>query len=238
MARLYRNPTVKTEISQKKNLFGNSGESVTYGFVGYPVSQAADITAFKGELIPVGEDQKPLVEQCREIVRKFNSIYGETLIEPEILLSKFPRIKGLDGNEKMGKSLGNAIYLKDDEKTISDKVMKAITDPNKIKKDDPANPDICMVYYYHKLFNHDNLETVCKECQNGSRGCVACKKELITKINDYLEPIREKRKYYDEHPEMVDEILQNGTKKAKEVAESVIKEVKSNMKISYFSEDK
>ena len=238
MARLYRNPTVKTEISQKKNLFGNSGESVTYGFVGYPVSQAADITAFKGELIPVGEDQKPLVEQCREIVRKFNSIYGETLIEPEILLSKFPRIKGLDGNEKMGKSLGNAIYLKDDEKTISDKVMKAITDPNKIKKDDPANPDICMVYYYHKLFNHDNLETVCKECRNGSRGCVACKKELITKINDYLEPIREKRKYYDEHPEMVDEILQNGTKKAKEVAESVIKEVKSNMKISYFSEDK
>ena len=115
MARLYRNPTVKTEIAQKKALFGTSGESVTYGFVGYPVSQAADITAFKGQLVPVGEDQLPLIEQCREIVRKFNSIYGDTLIEPEPLLSENPRIKGLDGNEKMGKSLGNAIFLVDDD---------------------------------------------------------------------------------------------------------------------------
>ncbi len=235
MARLYRNPTVKTEISQKKALFGNSGESVTYGFVGYPVSQAADITAFRGQLIPTGDDQKPLVEQCREIVRKFNSIYGETLKEPEILLSKFPRIKGLDGNDKMGKSLGNAIYLKDDEKTINDKVMKAITDPSKIKKDDPANPDICMVYYYHKLFNKDNLETVCSECKRGSRGCVACKKELIQKINEHLKPIREKRKYYDEHPEIVDSILQEGTANAQKVAKEVIKEVKQKMKIDYFS---
>ena len=118
MARLYRNPTVKTEIAQKKALFGNDGESVTYGFVGYPVSQAADITALNGNLVPVGEDQLPLIEQCREIVRKFNNIYGETLEEPEPLLSKNPRIKGLDGNEKMGKSLGNAIYLADDEETI------------------------------------------------------------------------------------------------------------------------
>ena len=235
MARLYRNPTVKTEISQKKALFGNSGESVTYGFVGYPVSQAADITAFRGQLIPTGDDQKPLVEQCREIVRKFNSIYGETLKEPEILLSKFPRIKGLDGNDKMGKSLGNAIYLKDDEKTINDKVMKAITDPSKIKKDDPANPDICMVYYYHKLFNKDSLETVCSECKKGSRGCVACKKELIQKINEHLKPIREKRKYYDEHPEIVDSILQEGTANAQKVAKEVIKEVKQKMKIDYFS---
>ena len=235
MARLYRNPTVKTEISQKKALFGNSGESVTYGFVGYPVSQAADITAFRGQLIPTGDDQKPLVEQCREIVRKFNSIYGETLKEPEILLSNFPRIKGLDGNDKMGKSLGNAIYLKDDEKTINDKVMKAITDPSKIKKDDPANPDICMVYYYHKLFNKDKLETVCSECKKGSRGCVACKKELIQKINEHLKPIREKRKYYDEHPEIVDSILQEGTANAQKVAKEVIKEVKQKMKIDYFS---
>lgn len=235
MARLYRNPTVKTEISQKKALFGNSGESVTYGFVGYPVSQAADITAFRGQLIPTGDDQKPLVEQCREIVRKFNSIYGETLKEPEILLSNFPRIKGLDGNDKMGKSLGNAIYLKDDEKTINDKVMKAITDPSKIKKDDPANPDICMVYYYHKLFNKDNLKTVCSECKKGSRGCVACKKELIQKINEHLRPVREKRKYYDEHPEIVDSILQEGTANAQKVAKEVIKEVKQKMKIDYFS---
>ena len=234
VSRLQRNPTVKTEIAQKKELFGNNGESITYGFLGYPVSQAADITAFKGEVVPVGEDQLPLLEQCREIVRKFNSIYGETLIEPEQLLSTTPRIKGLDGNEKMGKSLGNAIYLVDDEETIKKKVMGAITDPSKIKKDDPANPDICMVYYYHKLVNNeDNLNTICSECKKGSRGCVQCKKELIEAMNNFLEPIREKRKYYDDNPEIVEEILQKGTHDAKTKAEETIKEVKKAMKIDY-----
>lgn len=233
MARLYRNPTVKTEIAQKKAIFGNDGESVTYGFVGYPVSQAADITAFSGELIPVGEDQLPLIEQCREIVRKFNNIYGPTLIEPEPLLSSFPRIKGLDGNEKMGKSLGNAIYLKDDEETISKKIMSAVTDTNKIRKDDPADPDKCMVYYYHKLIQNPDLDTVCSECKKGKRGCVQCKKELINHMNQFLAPIREKRKYYEEHPDEVDQILKDGTKIAKEKAEEVMKRVKSAMMIDY-----
>lgn len=233
MARLYRNPTVKTEIAQKKAIFGNDGESVTYGFVGYPVSQAADITAFSGELIPVGEDQLPLIEQCREIVRKFNNIYGVTLIEPEPLLSSNPRIKGLDGNEKMGKSLGNAIYLKDDEETISKKIMSAVTDTNKIRKDDPADPDKCMVYYYHKLIQNPDLDTVCSECKEGKRGCVQCKKELINHMNQFLVPIREKRKYYEEHPDEVDQILKDGTKIAKEKAEEVMKRVKSAMMIDY-----
>ena len=234
VSRLQRNPTVKTEIAQKKELFGNNGESITYGFLGYPVSQAADITCFKGEVVPVGDDQLPLLEQCREIVRKFNSIYGDILIEPEQLLSTTPRIKGLDGNEKMGKSLGNAIYLVDDEETIKKKVMGAVTDPSKIKKDDPANPDICMVYYYHKLVNNeDNLNTICSECKKGSRGCVQCKKELIEAMNNFLEPIREKRKYYDDNPEVVEEILQKGTKDAKAKAEETIKEVKKAMKIDY-----
>lgn len=233
MARLYRNPTVKTEIAQKKAIFGNDGESVTYGFVGYPVSQAADITAFSGELIPVGEDQLPLIEQCREIVRKFNNIYGPTLIEPEPLLSSFPRIKGLDGNEKMGKSLGNAIYLKDDEETISKKIMSAVTDTNKIRKDDPADPDKCMVYYYHKLIQNPDLDTVCSECKEGKRGCVQCKKELINHMNQFLAPIREKRRYYEEHPDEVDQILKDGTKIAKEKAEEVMKRVKSAMMIDY-----
>lgn len=233
IARLYRNPTVKTEIAQKKAIFGNDGESVTYGFVGYPVSQAADITAFSGELIPVGEDQLPLIEQCREIVRKFNNIYGPTLIEPEPLLSSFPRIKGLDGNEKMGKSLGNAIYLKDDEETISKKIMSAVTDTNKIRKDDPADPDKCMVYYYHKLIQNPDLDTVCSECKKGKRGCVQCKKELINHMNQFLAPIREKRKYYEEHPDEVDQILKDGTKIAKEKAEEVMKHVKSAMMIDY-----
>lgn len=233
VSRLQRNPTVKTEIAQKKELFGNDGESITYGFLGYPVSQAADITCFDGELIPVGEDQEPLIEQCREIVRKFNNIYGDTLKEPEALLSETKRIKGLDGNEKMGKSLGNAIYLVDDEETINKKIMSAITDPNKIKKDDPANPDICMVYYYHKLINNDNVNTICEECKKGERGCVNCKKELINKMNEFLEPIREKRKYYDEHPEEVKEILDQGTKDAKEKAEVQMKKIKEAMKINY-----
>ena len=234
MARLYRNPTVKTEIAQKKALFGNDGESGTYGFVGYPVSQAADITIFEGECVPVGEDQLPLIEQTREIVRKFNSIYGETLKEPEPLLSENKRIKGLDGNEKMGKSLGNEINLDDSEEEISKKIMNAVTDPNKIRKDDPANPEVCMVYYYHKLVNKDNLETVCSECKNGARGCVACKKELINNMIKYLEPIKERRKYYEENPELVDEILIKGTNEARNKAKEVMNKVRRSMKIDYF----
>ena len=234
VSRLQRNPTVKTEISQKKQLFGNNGESITYGFLGYPVSQAADITCFKGECIPVGDDQLPLIEQCREIVRKFNSIYGKTLIEPEPLLSTTPRIKGLDGNEKMGKSLGNAIYIVDDEETIKKKIMGALTDTNKIKKDDPANPDVCMVYYYHKLVNsEENINTICTECKKGTRGCVQCKKELIEKMNEFLKPMREKRKYYDENPEEVNKILKKGTEDAKKKAEETLKEIKKAMKIDY-----
>ena len=234
VARLERNPTVKTEIAQKKELFGNDGESITYGFLGYPVSQAADITAFDGEVVPVGEDQLPLLEQCREIVRKFNSIYGETLKEPKAILSETKRVKGLDGNEKMGKSLGNAIFLNDNDETIKKKVMSAITDPAKIKKDDKANPDICMVYYYHKLVNKkENNEKICTECKKGARGCVQCKKELIEAMNEFLNPIRQKRKYYEEHPEIVKEILDNGTKKAKQRAEEQLKKVKKSMKIDY-----
>ena len=236
VSRLFRNPTVKTEVAQKKALFGESGESVTYGFLGYPVSQAADITAFMGELVPVGEDQLPLLEQCREIVRKFNSIYGDTLKEPEAYLSENKRIKGLDGNEKMGKSLGNAIYFADTPEEVNRKVMSAITDPNKIRKDDPANPDVCMVYYYHKLFNEEHLSTVCKECKQGKRGCVACKRELAAAINQYLQPFREKRSYYESHPEEVDKILEEGTKRAREKAKQMMKQVKKAMQIDYGDE--
>jgi len=234
VARLERNPTVKTEINQKKELFGNNGESITYGFLGYPVSQAADITAFNGEVVPVGEDQLPLLEQCREIVRKFNTIYGKTLKEPEAVLSDANRVKGLDGNDKMGKSLGNAIFLNDSKETIAKKIMSAVTDPNKIKKDDPANPDICMVYYYHNLVNSkDNIKTICQECKQGKRGCVQCKKELINAMNEFLKPMKDKRKYYEEHPEIIKEILDKGTKKAQEQAKYQMKNIKRAMKIDY-----
>ena len=236
IARLQRNPTVKTEIAQKKELFG---ESVTYGFLGYPVSQAADITTFEGELVPAGEDQEPLIEQCREIVRKFNSIYGEVLKEPQIVLSEGKRIKGLDGNEKMGKSLGNAIYLSDSEEEIRKKVMSAVTDPNRIKKDDLGNPDICMVAYYHNLFTpKEDVKTVCEECRAGKRGCVACKKQLAENIIQYLKPIREKRKYYEEHPELVDKYLKEGTEKARKTAKETMKKVKKAMKLDYFEGEK
>ena len=232
IARLQRNPTVKTEIAQKKELFG---ESVTYGFLGYPVSQAADITTFEGELVPAGEDQEPLIEQCREIVRKFNSIYGEVLVEPQIVLSEGKRIKGLDGNEKMGKSLGNAIYLSDSEEEITKKVMSAVTDPNRIKKDDLGNPDICMVAYYHKLFTEpEDVKVVCEECRAGKRGCVACKKQLANNIIEYLRPIREKREYYEAHPEEVDKVLIEGTAKARKTAQETMKKVKKAMMLDYF----
>ena len=234
IARLERNPTVKTEIAQKREVFG---ESVTYGFLGYPVSQAADITTFEGELVPAGEDQEPLIEQAREIVRKFNSIYGDVLVEPKIVLSEGKRIKGLDGNEKMGKSLGNAIYLSDTEEEITKKVMSAVTDPNRIKKDDLGNPDICMVAYYHNLFtDSEDVKKICEECRDGKRGCVACKKQLAKNIIEYLRPIREKRKYYEENIELVDEILKEGTEKARKTAKETMKKVKSAMKLDYFDE--
>ena len=232
ISRLQRNPTVKTEIAQKRDVFG---ESVTYGFLGYPISQAADITCVRGEIVPVGEDQLPVIEQCREIVRKFNSIYGDVLVEPEAVLSKNTRVKGLDGNEKMGKSLGNAIYLSDSDEEIQRKVMGAITDPNRIKKDDLGNPDICMVAYYHKLFSgKDDTEKVFEECKQGKRGCVACKKELIQNIIKELTPIRERRKYYEEHMDLVDKILIEGTQKARKVAMETTKEIKKAMRLDYF----
>ncbi len=232
IARLERNPTVKTEIAQKKEIFG---ESVTYGFLGYPVSQAADITVLDGSIVPAGEDQEPLIEQCREIVRKFNSIYGEVLKEPQILLSNAKRIKGLDGNEKMGKSLGNAIYLSDSPEEITRKVMSAVTDPNRIRKDDLGNPDVCMVAYYHNLFStKEECKAVCEECKAGKRGCVACKKQLANNIIEFLRPMREKRAYYEAHPELVDQILIEGTQKAREEAKKVMKKVKKAMKLDYF----
>ena len=235
IARLQRNPTVKTEKKKKRDLFG---ESVTYGFLGYPVSQAADITAFEGELVPVGEDQAPLIEQCKEIVRKFNSIYGEDILkEPEIVLSEGKRIKGLDGNEKMGKSLGNAIYLSDSEDEITKKVMSAVTDPNRIKKDDLGNPDVCMVAYYHNLFSSkEACEKACSECKAGARGCVACKRELATNVIEFLRPMREKRAYYEAHPEEVDRILKEGTERARKTAKETMRKVKEAMKLNYFED--
>ena len=232
MARLERNPTIKTEIAAKKELFG---ESVTYGFIGYPVSQAADITAFKGEIVPVGDDQLPLIEQAREIVRKFNSIYGEGVLkEPVAVISKNSRIRGLDGGIKMGKSLGNALYLVDTPEIVKEKVMLAKTDPARIKKDDPGRPEVCAVYYYHNLFtDKEECKNICAECKAGKRGCVACKRQLIDSINKTLDPIREKRAYYEARPNEVKEILFSGTDRARMTAKETLREVKKAMMLDY-----
>ena len=233
LGRLKRNPTIKEEIKQR-----GFGLSIPVGFLTYPISQAADITAFDADLVPVGEDQIPILEQVCEIVNTFNKTYGEVFVEPEYVLSPNPRIKGLDGSEKMSKSLGNAIYLADNEEQITKKVMGAITDPNKIKKDDLANPDVCMVYYYHKLVTpKEELTKICSECKSGSRGCVACKKELVASMLAYLKPIQERRKYYEERPEEVDRILLEGTAKAQKQAKIIMAKVKDAMKIDYFKEE-
>ncbi len=236
VSRLQRNPTVKTEISQKKELFGTDGDSLTYGFLGYPVSQTADITVFNADLVPVGEDQLPMIEQAREIVKKFNSMYENIITEPEAMIGKVARVKGLDGNSKMGKSLGNAIYLSDDEEAITLKVMSAVTDETKIKKFDKADPEKCMVGYYHDIFSKEEKENVFYECREGLRGCVDCKKQLASNIITTLAPIREKRRYYEERPELVEQILIEGTKRAREKAKQTMSKVKESMKINYFKE--
>lgn len=231
ISQLQRNPTVKEEIKQKKELFK---DSVTFGFLGYPVSQAADITAFEADLVPVGEDQLPMIELAKDIVRKFNNIYGPTLKIPNALIGDFPRIKGLDGNSKMGKSLNNAIYIADKPEIIEQKIKKALTDTQKIKLNDKGRPEICTVFSYHKLFNKSNLKKIEKECRSGERGCAQCKKELSESVINFLAPIQEKRKYYEERPELVNKILIEGTKKAKTKAEETLKKVKERMKLDYF----
>jgi len=231
VARLERNPTTKDEFKNKEKLFK---KNITFGFLGYPVSQAADITAFQATLVPVGEDQVPHVELTREIVRKFNEIYGQTLIEPKSQVSNFPRVKGLDGNSKMSKSLNNAIYLSDSPEIIRQKVKMAFTDPTKIRLNDPGHPDNCMVYYYHQMFTDSkDLKTIESECKSGARGCVACKAQLAENIIKFLAPIQEKRHYYETHPEIVQEIIMEGTKKARIVAAETLRQVKEKMFLNY-----
>lgn len=233
VARLERNPTVKTELAQKKELFGEGG--ITYGFLGYPVNQAADITMFDADFVPAGADQAPIIEQTRELARKFNSIYGPTLKEPEHMISETPRVPGLDGDAKMSKSLGNAIYLADSSEELAKKVMKAKTDAQKIHLDSPGNPDICTVFLYHQYFSKPSVQTIDGECRTGARGCVQCKRELISNMDAFLTPIREKREYFAARPDEVMDILKSGTVRAEQIAAEVLDRVHTNMHLKYFS---
>ena len=223
-----------SRMTQFKDKSQKSEANLNAGLFTYPVLMAADILLYQTDLVPVGEDQLPMIEQAREVVRKFNNIYGETLVEPEALVGKMARVKGLDGNSKMGKSLGNAIYISDSEEEITKKVMGAVTDTTKIRKDDPADPEKCMVGYYHKIFSGDDTKCVFSECREGKRGCVACKKELAKNICEYLKPMREKRRYYEENPEIIDSILKDGINKARKKSKETLKKVKEAMKINYF----
>ena len=225
---LKHNPTIKTEAMQ----YGF--KDLSYGFLGYPVSQAADITFCNADLVPVGEDQLPVVEVTRKIVRRFNSLYKPVLKEPDTLLGSCPRLVGLDGNAKMSKSIGNAIFLSDDEETILAKVKSAVTDPARITLKDKGNPDVCIVSEYHNIFNADEYSNICSMCRNAAIGCIACKKRLSEVLNSLLSPIREKRKSLEEKPEYIQDILQYGSEKARTEGAKTLEEVKEAMSIKYF----
>jgi len=229
--RVLRNPTVKEEIKNK-----SYSKSLPAGFAMYPVSQAADITAFEADLIPVGADQVPMIEQTREIVKKFNSLYGNTLVEPKALLGDFPRLPGTDGQAKMGKSLGNCIYLSDSQEEVLKKVMHMYTDPKRVHPTDPGNPEGNPVFIYHKAFNPNRYEVASFEekYKKGEISDVEIKKRLAEVLNTMLEPIRMKRKYYEERPEEIETILKEGTEKARKVAKITMVKVKKALKIDYF----
>lgn len=223
--RLERNPTVKEQARDLKI------ETVIFGHLGYPVLQAADILLYKGNYVPVGEDQVPHVEISREIARKFNNQYGDVFPEPEPLLTRFARLPGIDGSAKMSKSLGNTILLSDDPATIKQKMKKAVTDPQKIRKGDPGNPDICLVFAYHKKFNPDEVPEIETGCRSGALGCLDCKMNCSSKIAEFFEPVREKRSYYEKHPDEVRNILDNGERRAKKIAVKTMEEVHDKMKL-------
>lgn len=223
--RLERNPTIKEQI-RDLNI-----DYVSFGHFGYPVLQAADILLYKGEYVPVGDDQVPHVEISREIARKFNNQYGFVFPEPEPLLTQFSRLPGLDGNTKMSKSLGNTILISDSPEEIKTKLKKAITDPQKIRKGDPGNPDICLVFEYHKKFNPEETKEIEMNCRSGALGCVECKLNCSEKISSFFLPMREKRSYYENNKNEVMDILHDGEKRAKIVAEATMKEVREKMKL-------
>lgn len=245
VGRLQRNPTVKTELQMR-----NFGEGVPVGFFTYPISQAADITAFKATTVPVGEDQKPMLEQCNEIVRRFNQIYAPVLVEPQIMLPTNQvcmRLPGIDGNAKMSKSLGNCIYLSDEQKEVEKKVKSAYTDPAHLQVEDPGHVEGNVVFTYLDAFATDddfvqfwpdykNLDELKDHYRRGGLGDMKCKKFLMKVLNDRLEPIRQRRHEFEKDIPEVYNILKKGSETAREVAAQTLHEVKEAMRINYFDD--
>ena len=247
LSRLERNPTVKNEIKQKE-----FGSSIPVGFLNYPISQTAYITAFDATIVPVGDDQLPMLEQTREIVRKFNSIYGETLVEPEAVLSSndvCSRLPGIDGKAKMSKSLGNCIYLSDEADVIRKKIFEMYTDPNHISVNDPGTVEGNVVFTYLDAFSKDedfekycpeyaNLEEMKEHYRKGGLGDVKIKKFLNEIIQEELKPIRERRKELQKDLPEIYNMLKENSEEAEKVAANTLEKVKKSMKINYFSDEK
>ena len=246
VARVQRNPTVKSEIQMR-----NFEASIPVGFFCYPISQAADITAFRATAVPVGEDQLPMLEQCKEIVHKFNTVYGETLTEPEIVLPSNTaclRLPGIDGKAKMSKSLGNCIYLSDEADEVKKKVMSMFTDPNHLRVQDPGNVDGNPVFIYLDAFckpeyfpeflpDYQNLDELKDHYKRGGLGDVKVKKFLNNVLQAELGPIREHRKMWEQRIPDVYDILREGSKVAEAKAAETLRDVKASMKINYFDDD-
>jgi tryptophanyl-tRNA synthetase len=231
VATLERNPTVKEEIKQR-----NFKRGVPVGFWSYPISQAADITIFKAHLVPVGEDQLPMIEQAREIVRRFNGLYGKVLIEPKAMLGEVARLPGTDGGAKMSKSLNNCIYLSDPPETLRKRVMSMFTDPTRIHPTDPGHVEGNPVFTYHDVFNPDKaeVEELKERYRKGTVGDVEVKQKLLAALENLLAPIRERRAEYAAKTERVREIILEGTRQGRAVAQQTMNEVRTAMKIAYF----
>lgn len=225
---LRHNPTIKAEAKER------GFQDMYYGFLGYPVSQTADITFCKATLVPVGEDQLPHIEQTRKIVRRFNQLYKPVLLEPKPLVGDVPRLIGLDGNNKMSKSLGNAIYLDSTQEDVNEKIKKAKTDPARIHKTDLGHPEICPIYAYHQAFRKEGSNEIYESCKKGQIGCMECKRKITQSINDLLEPMRERRIVYQNDAKRVEEILMSGTEKVRLVAKETMQEVREAMSMNYF----
>jgi tryptophanyl-tRNA synthetase len=223
---LERNPTYKDQIDQL-----NNKDLSTFGFLGYPVLQAADIIMYKPYGVPVGVDQAPHVEITREIARRFNYLYGPVFPEPEVILTETPKLLGTD-RRKMSKSYGNAIFLSDPPETVAAKVGAMITDPQRMRKSDPGNPDVCNVYDFHKLYSPPEVTAeVNRRCRTADIGCVECKKLMAGHLNAFLDPIRERRRFYLERPGLVEEIITAGSDKARQTARRTLEEVRAAVKL-------
>ncbi len=230
VATLERNPTVKEEIKQR-----NFVKGVPVGFWSYPISQAADITIFKADLVPVGEDQLPMIEQAREIVRRFNRLYDKVLVEPRAMLGAVARLPGTDGGAKMSKSLGNCIYLGDSAEQVRKRVMSMFTDPTRIHPTDPGHVEGNPVFTYHDVFNpnKDEVEELKERYRKGTVGDVEVKQKLFAALDAFLAPIRERRAEFAAKPKHVHEIIMEGTRKGRALAHQTMAEARTAMKIAY-----